>query len=604
MFLEFITRFLGGVERTVYRAMLWEWPNASSELLSAALSAVDVVIDSGNEPPSAAKHHLVITTTECSDLASLEAFLEADCGALVCGTGRPVGFAMRVLLEKFGIGIPQCPATVGDAERKMSGRPAKPTFTLLELIRRYVNKVGDPAKRVPQKLDKVITALRFHLVALTGRCYEVLEQVATASWKMLDETGGGYVQGTMTVCPTVLHDMVAVLLGEVIPRLNPLFFENMDRSMPFPGLCTLDRASYEIHVDFAEVSWATTGLYLIPGVLATIEIQSAKRGCWVQAGAQTWSNFQRQGPWKRFPVVTVRVPLDETSVVLCSPFGGIIYVGCDQVPFSGFDLKFYDVGRHPIYSGLDEEVQADTFFLSAPWGEIETQFAIFTVPVSMFSCAMTMREMCDQIDLMLRTLLLFLADESAVPYRVVFDVEIGPRGHGVDYPLFFPVDSAESILAATEPSEALFQFLLRIARVSLPRSDLPDEIREGVLVLAVYVAQASIWRDGLEAIISMIHTSSPLWMPFLKIYTESRKTVFPELMSQLRPRLWGCTSGPTMDRLFVKTLSILCEKDMSRDFYGKDGLFSKHRRTTGNGPSGGLVDYTLDTADVSDMAAG
>jgi hypothetical protein len=301
--------------------------------------------------------------------------------------------------------------------------------------------------------------------------------------------------------------------------------------------------------------------------------------------------------------VTIRTPVNKTEFELCSPYGGIIYLVCEDPPPSlSFDIIFHDVGRYPIYSRFDESIFMESQVLTAPWGEIETRFVIFTVPVSIFASGIDLPHACDQLDLMVGTMLGFLADESISPYRVVFDVEIGATHPNEDYLLFLPVENAETILTPTEPSEALFRFLHRIARLSLPRSELPDEVRGAISVLAVYVAAEKLWPDKKEGICLMIHTSSPLWLPFLKIYSESKKNAFPETLAQLRPKLkqGGATNnGQLMNRLFVKTLSHCCSKDLSHDFFGPNGLLSKRRRASDGGPSDGLLEYTLDVADTS-----
>jgi hypothetical protein len=516
MFLELVSRYLGGEDRMQYRALICDWPGSAPDALKRAFASVDVAAELGNERLSASKYQFVIVTTEYSDVGAVETYLMSDGGVVVCGMGKPVGIAMRVLLEKYGIGIPQTSTTVGDLDRTISGEPAKPGFALPRLIERIIKKSGDPAAHSGPKIDRIITALRFHILALTGQSYAELEPLFVAAWEMLEATGGGYLPGVQTVCPTVIHAMLAMLIADLLPRVTPALFQNVDSSMPFPGRCDLETDSYHIHVDFLDISWVSTGLYLLPGVMATVETNHEVRGLWLQAGAHTWTNFQRQGPWKRFPGVTVRMSLVESTCGCCSPFGGIIYVGCDgDCPNGGCDMTFHNVAECPMYSGVNEALSTDTGFRTAPWGEIETRFAIFTVPASVFSSSLNLRLVCERMDAMLGSLLKFLADQSISPYRIVFDVEIGPVGSGPEYPVFMPIEIVETALAVSEPSETIFQLLIKIARLSFPPSELHNEIRDAVLALAVYGAEATIWPDQAEAISLMMHISSRCWCPFL-----------------------------------------------------------------------------------------
>jgi hypothetical protein len=251
-----------------------------------------------------------------------------------------------------------------------------------------------------------------------------------------------------------------------------------------------------------------------------------------------------------------------------------------------------------MYSVVEGAGLVETQSLSAPWGEIETEFVIFTVPVSVFA-VVDLAHACEVLNVMFSTLLAFLADESASPFRVVFDVEIGHPSAAIDYPLFLPIEFAEVILTATAPCDSLIQMLHRIAKLSLPSSDLPNEAREALVLLAVYSAGLKVWPDKQDEILALVHTSSPLWVPLLKIYTESSQEMFPRAIAQIRPKLIPGASGAVpLDRVFVKTLSKLCDQDFTKEFYGKGGFFAVRRRSTESTPSEGLLDYSLDLDEV------
>jgi hypothetical protein len=94
---------------------------------------------------------------------------------------------MGVFLSKHGIGIPECPLAAGDPDRKIPVRVLtneRPTFSTL--IIKFIHRTNDPAKHVGPQFDRVIAALRLHVLSLTGRFYDWLAPLATPASSMLD----------------------------------------------------------------------------------------------------------------------------------------------------------------------------------------------------------------------------------------------------------------------------------------------------------------------------------------------------------------------------------------------------------------------------------
>jgi hypothetical protein len=205
-------------------------------------------------------------------------------------------------------------------------------------------------------------------LAFPGRAYPELAELAVACWEILDAAGGG-----PGVCPLMIHCIASALLVELFGKVPPRCFENMDRSFPFPGHCHPQLENFAVSIEVGDDAWYSTGLYLVPGTIATVTIARPAANCWIQAGSHPATTFSHSGPWKRLPAVTIRIPLDEGEIEICSPFGGIVYIVCEGADHMTIDLNFYEVGRHPLYSRGNPALWQETHNFDAPWGEIETQ---------------------------------------------------------------------------------------------------------------------------------------------------------------------------------------------------------------------------------------
>jgi hypothetical protein len=250
--------------------------------------------------------------------------------------------------------------------------------------------------------------------------------------------------------------------------------------------------------------------------------------------------------------VTIRFPLERASVEICSPFGGILYVVREGGQPVECDVSFRGVGKHPIYAVGDETSLADAPSLSVPWGEIITAFVIFTVPASLFAAGFDLQGGARRLDLLIVAVLTFLADDSAVPYRVVFDAELGVCAKEAQYPLVFPVESAETFFAAQATSEPLFQFLKRLAMLSIQAESLGVTVKEALASLAVSAAAERVWPQEAEAVRQMIGTGSPLFALFRTIFEKSDPQLFPKVISTMR--LHG-TGSLTPDKAFARLVS-------------------------------------------------
>jgi hypothetical protein len=315
----------------------------------------------------------------------------------------------------------------------------------------------------------------------------------------------------------------------------------------------------------------------------------------VQAGSHLPAQFSRSGPWKRLPAVTIRVPLEKGDNEICSPFGGILYVVCEGAGHTTVDVDFYDVGRHPIYSRGNPSIWEETCEVDAPWAEIETHFAIFSLPTSFLSRVQPLDRAIVEIDTLLSQVLAFMADERVLPYRIVFDPEVSPITRRQFYPLVLPLETVSAIFPPRRPSESLIQLLHHVALRSISPGTFLTNAREALASLAAYSVAANAWPEEEPKIRDIVRSPSPLYVQFLKIYLESDKKLFPKALEITRSRT-NQSDGNARSTygFFVKKLTLVCGSRLAQALL--DDSVTATRPDVGYelGASENLEEYHLD----------
>ena len=139
-----------------------------------------------------------------------------------------------------------------------------------------------------------------------------------------------------------------------------------------PGTPSVTRT---VPVDLAVPRWHSTGVYAPAGQALTVRIDAAaaKLGLKVRVGS-TADDLSGLAEWKRFPLVTVTLPLVKSETTFASPFGGLVYVvvpdGCAGATTveldGGIMAPWFRLGRD-----TNAEFARQCAETGAPWGEIE-----------------------------------------------------------------------------------------------------------------------------------------------------------------------------------------------------------------------------------------
>ena len=155
-------------------------------------------------------------------------------------------------------------------------------------------------------------------------------------------------------------------------------------AVTYPGLAKAGAAKIEktLRLDLAIPKWHSTGVYAVAGepISVTIPAEALGKGLKVRVGT-TADDLSAMSEWKRFPLVTVEIPLVKAVTTFASPFGGLVYI---DVPFNlkgettaeisgGIMAPWFKAGRDTAAAFI-----AECAATGAPWGEIETKDFVVT----------------------------------------------------------------------------------------------------------------------------------------------------------------------------------------------------------------------------------
>jgi len=121
----------------------------------------------------------------------------------------------------------------------------------------------------------------------------------------------------------------------------------------FPGAVLDDAKRIERNFEFALnlPRWQSTGLYAPPGAKITVRVspQDAARGLAIVIGAHI-DHIGSHAKWPRFPTISRRFPITESSTIAANAFGGLIYIDMPR----NKDLGGYHFATYGGYGWLDE----------------------------------------------------------------------------------------------------------------------------------------------------------------------------------------------------------------------------------------------------------
>lgn len=231
------------------------------------------------------------------------------------------------------------------------------------------------------------------------------------------------------------------------------------------------RVTREVRFDASVARWVSTGVYAVAGeaIELTVDKRSLARGLRVRIGAHIDELFtdedQQSGfaedaeyssdesEWKRWPELSFSWPIERATTRVASPFGGLVYIvvtsdSADETAVEarvtvrgGVAAPRFVLGETSVFEWR-ERVRDEV----APWGELECDKIIFTLPSS------ALRELDDPEAVLRvwRKIMLCYEELSDAPFRraerIVADVQPSLGYLHSGYPIIGLLDDEDRAL--------------------------------------------------------------------------------------------------------------------------------------------------------------
>lgn len=236
------------------------------------------------------------------------------------------------------------------------------------------------------EFSSVVNYLRYNILSINRNKNDFLTDILDVSMEFLQSTNYEQPEGLFY---SVVHEIVAILLCDVINNIDPHEFESrMFNANLFPGEFEPSQdllQEVEITVSLKSNEWHSTGLWLPARSISRVTITSISNNkppinenlrpnspnlqneaindennenllnryfedLYIQVGSQSESLLVSPGPWKRWPNVVLTYPIVGNSFEISSPFGGLIYIDDTYIQPSGHasqDLTVINVNEAP-----------------------------------------------------------------------------------------------------------------------------------------------------------------------------------------------------------------------------------------------------------------
>ncbi|MCB9793780.1 MAG: hypothetical protein H6741_13760 [Alphaproteobacteria bacterium] len=198
--------------------------------------------------------------------------------------------------------------------------------------------------------------------------------------------------------------------------------------------------------------WRSLGVYAPPGELLTLRLPASAAGQGLTAliGSHSDSLWSKDSI-ERFPVLTRSYALDAAETEIASAFGGLVYV---RVP-AGVSLGDIEVqvsggveAPRYVHGQTSAEDWAAQQALSAPWGELESDRIVLTLPTELLAELEDPEALMDfWVEVLDAQATLAAIDPDRVrPERIVVDRQISAGWMHSGYPIMAHLESGAAFV--------------------------------------------------------------------------------------------------------------------------------------------------------------
>jgi hypothetical protein len=408
---------------------------------------------------------------------------------------------------------------------------------LASLVRTWQGVLTGDSPSVDQ-LSRLVPSIHNHIQVFERSALPVLKELSNISWEYLKRTNFQQEDG---FCSEPCQGLVAILLSDVMTKMDAeAFADDHFLGDIFPGQCRTDNLQ-TIRVGIrADSTWRQpTGLWLPAGVVGAVTCEGDYPGITVQIGSHS-SLTDSPSPWTRWPVVTQTFKMDEFPVQIASPFGGLIYFRLAEKVTGPhlIHLSITNVCRAPVYSVAEAANWRNVEFNVAPWGEIHTEYAVFTMPSESLQRAHDLSYFLRGFDKICQDIHLFLGLEVESRFHIVFDHIVTEAGSQSHDPLVLGFETIDGILPLKSFTSDLFALLMMMALCLLPETGVDPQIEVAIAALAVSHIFAKFVKNFDPADYTFVQMS-PLYVELWECYQKQEKQTFPEVFGRFQKAVPG-----------------------------------------------------------------
>jgi len=358
-------------------------------------------------------------------------------------------------------------------------------------------------------LDNLVTTLRYYIMVSDIQIEEELLDLYEKTWNYAHQ-----IKPKADSNPEYNHGIIAILIQEISQKLPTKFIKISPHHSIFPGSTgNVVLGNHKIDIVFAPDIWQSTGLWLPAGAEGKIQFEGDYiGGLSVQIGSHQLTMMPKEIN-NRWPSVITIFPITNKEISVGTSFGGIVYITCTGQSFGKTKLIFSGFCRHPRWIFGQENVWEETRNNEVPWGEIQTETCVFTVPTDYIRKIENFSLVNDNFKFITTKISKFMNFAQEFQYRIVFDQENTESPMTGGYPLSFLIESMDSVLNSWEkPSLELFHLVSSMTIMSL-RENCFD-----------YITEAAISAVGAADVLQNL---CPGFNPLE--FEESSRSLFPEL---------------------------------------------------------------------------
>ena len=523
------------------------------------------------------KVHCILTTSLYKKVHIIQELLNQGIGVIMCYQ-QPLDKTQNTeiysdLFYQMGMPLSQCNLIVGDQNSdffKSISHKELLKLNLHGLITKFQKIVKHQPIDTP-KLDSLCTLICFHCTTIREVGNELIDEIYS---KMSEYLFTLDCLSNNVVCPQIEAKIIAVLITQIIDKVSPTKFVNIDLSESFPGKTgNVTVATYKIEL-IPTYEWISTGIFLPPGIIASIDTDKPL-DC--QLSVQIGSNPKNLltipdlGSWKRWPIVTQTYPLIENHFEFSSLFGGIVYFlfESNDTPISPIEITVSNVCRYPRFfimpqndnttsitntailasdednltlsltstgdiSEIHNEMWEQTKDIDVPLGEIETETIVFTAPSSYLRSIPNISKFAMKYHSLVRRIFSLTALDLNKQVRVIYEVDTFESCSSIDcYPYYVTLDTLQKYINYQEPSKQLFDLLSHVAFLSLPEDYFSPEVEMSM----AFVASCAVMKEeypNCDPLIYMNETPGTIFTELWKIYNTYDKSALTIAFLKIR----------------------------------------------------------------------